>query len=561
MAASRSNHRVVKPNLMRSSKTSQPTVSGIYTGTQCQQLDLLAASALNIPTLQLMERAGVALLAQISARYRQANQLLVCCGTGNNAGDGYVLARLALQQGWLVQLLQIDGRQLTGDAGLMQQQAQAAGLMSIAWTDTDRTLPKLTRTTVVVDALLGTSVVTQPRPSTLSLMQAINGANDPSFSGTGLSGKAPLAVVAVDIPSGVNPASTGLLSDAAIRADFTLTFLGRKLCLVSGAGVAYTGTLALATLGAPPSVYEQLPGLSWRHFNPAALPQRLANTHKHQQGRVVVVGGDLGMGGAVAMAAEAALRVGAGLVTVITRAEHLAPILSRRPELMVIDAQDLARCRQALSQADVVVVGPGLGRGGWGRALFAEVMAIATRTLIDADGISLLAEYVDGSLELDGQPMLLGERIITPHAGEAARLLGLTSAEVESDRQAAVLALVQCAQAVALLKGPGTLIAEPSLVQSGAQVKARVTAVCAQGNAAMATAGMGDVLAGVIAGLWAQGLEAVSAAEQGACWHAATADHLVASGQRSLLATQVLEALDVVAAGQIVGELVGLSDD
>lgn len=518
---------------MRSNTASQLTEPGIYTGAQCQQLDQLAASALGIPTLQLMERAGAALLAEISTRYSQANQLMVCCGTGNNAGDGYVLARLAMEQGWLVQLLQIDGRELGGDAGLMQRQAQAAGLNPITWRAADSALPQLTATTVVVDALLGTSVVTKPRPSTLRLMQAINASTQQQ--------PAPLAVVAVDLPSGVHPQLTGLLCDDAIRADFTLTFLARKLCLVSGAGVAYTGVLSLATLGAPASIYHQLPGLPWRRFESSALPQRQANAYKHQQGSVVVVGGDAGMGGAVAMAAEAALRVGAGLVTVITRAEHIAPILSRRPELMVIDAQNLSRRQQAIAQADVVVVGPGLGRSGWGRALFDEVMATASRTVIDADGIGLLAEHD----ELSG---LSVERIITPHSGEAARLLGLTSIEVEADRQAAVLALAERAQAVALLKGPGTLIAEPG----AADTQTLVRAVCAQGNAAMATAGMGDVLAGVIAGLWAQGFSAGLtpglAAEQGACWHAATADHLIATGQRSLLATQVLEALDTVAA-------------
>lgn len=538
---------------MRSNTASQLTETEVYTGAQCQQLDLLAASALDIPTLQLMERAGTALLAEISARYPQANQLMVCCGTGNNAGDGYVLARLALEQGWLVQLLQIDGRGLGDDAGLMQRQAQAVGVKPIAWTDADSALPRLTATTILVDALLGTSVVTQPRPSTLTLMQAINNARAEQ-QGASLSVG---AVVAVDLPSGVHPERTGLLCDDAIRADFTLTFLARKLCLVSGAGVAYAGDLSLATLGAPASIYQQLPGLPWRHFNPQALPQRQANVYKHQQGSVVVVGGDAGMGGAVAMAAEAALRVGAGLVTVITRAEHVAPILSRRPELMVIDAQNLARRQQAITQADVVVVGPGLGRSGWARALFDEVMATANRTVIDADGIGLLAER-------DEQSGLLGERIITPHSGEASRLLGLTSLEVESDRQAAVLALAEKAQAVALLKGPGTLIAEPA----SEDAQARVRAVCAQGNAAMATAGMGDVLAGVIAGLWAQGfssgLTPGLAAEQGACWHAATADYLVATlvttGQRSLLATQVLEALDTVAVNQL-GSQLGIQDD
>lgn len=507
--------------------------NGVYTGSQCQQLDLLAARALGIPTLALMQRAGAELLAQISDRYPDANQLMICCGTGNNAGDGYVLGRLALEQGWLVQVLQVDGRELRGDAGLMQAQAAEAGVKPVPWGAADQTLPGLTRTTVIVDALLGTSVVSSPRPTTLSLMRAINGASAQVR-----------AVVAVDLPSGVNPQIGGLLCDDAVRADFTLTFLGRKLCLVSGAGVAYTGSLGVATLGAPAGVYEQLPGLPWAHFDPESLPKRASNTHKHQQGRVVVVGGDHGMGGAVAMAAEAALRVGAGMVTLVTRAEHVAPILSRRPELMVLDAQNLARRRQAMAQADVVVVGPGLGRTGWGRALFAEVMEHSKRTLIDADGLSLLAAYIEDLADAGNDPALAGERVVTPHAGEAATLLGSTSTAVEADRQAAVLALAQRAQAVALLKGPGTLVAQSNSAPA-------MVAVCAQGNRAMATAGMGDVLAGVIAGLWAQGMPAAAATVQGACWHAATADALVALGQRHLLATQVLEALDSQAAGQI----------
>lgn len=483
-------------------------MAGLYTSAGCRELDRLMIEGQGVPGFDLMRRAGQAAFDLLIDRWPGAQTITVFCGKGNNAGDGYILAGLAHRLGLGTQLLQVGVGGLRGDALRAQAWAQDQGVRAQA---ADSPL----HGQVIVDALLGTGLRGAPRAPFAEAIGRINAAGPP--------------VLALDVPSGVD-ADTGAAPGAAVQADATMSFIGAKLGLHTGAGLALRGELAHRHLGVPPAVLAQVPSCPMLTFDAAALPTLAVNQHKHQQGRLVVVGGDRTMGGAPLMAAEAALRTGAGLAIVLTRPEHHPALLARRPELMVRDADDDAAIQDALSRATALVVGPGLGRSPWSGRLFRLSLAAAKPTLIDADGLRWLAETAATATPKRHQgaaPLL-----ITPHAGEAAQLLGVSADQVEADRPAAARRLAAKCQGVAVLKGAGTLCADATGTLLG---------LCGHGNPGMATAGMGDVLAGVIGGLLAQGLPASDAATIGVSLHGRAAD-LAAErrGQRGLLASDLM---------------------
>ncbi len=255
------------------------------------------------------------------------------------------------------------------------------------------------------------------------------------------------------------------------------------------------------------------------------LNPRRRSAHKGHFGHVLVVGGDHGFGGAARLAGEAAARTGAGLVSVATRKRHVAALLAARPELMVHAAKPKV-IESLLERAGVLVLGPGLGTGKWGRRLFEKAMAASRPLVLDADGLNLLAG-LSGVRRADW--------MLTPHPGEAARLLGSCVAEVQADRFAAVEALQRRYGGVIVLKGPGTLV-----LGAGR----RPPAICSDGNPGMASGGMGDVLSGVIAAFMAQGWPLDEAAELGVCLHAAAADRAAGvEGERGLLGTDLMPQL------------------
>lgn len=474
----------------------------LYTSAQCRKLDRIAIVEHGIPGFELMLRAGRAAFDALVHRWPQARSVTVFCGKGNNAGDGYVIAGLAREIGFDTQLLQVDPGGLQGDAAEARQWAQARG---VAPEQADAP----PRGDVLVDALLGTGLQGPPREPYATAIRGINAS--------------PRAVLAVDVPTGVN-GDTGAVPGEAVRADVTVSFIGAKLGLHTGPGLALRGDLVHAGLGVPPSVMEAVPGCPLLTFDPGSLPPLDVNTYKHRAGHLVVVGGDFNMGGAALMAAEAALRTGAGLVSVVTRREHRPAILSRCPEIMVQDADETEAVADLLQSATAVAVGTGIGRTPWAERLFRMTLATAKPMLIDADGLRWLAE-------IDAEPATAP--VITPHAAEAAQLLGMTVADVQADRPGAALKLAQTVRGVAVLKGAGTICAAEELL-----------GVCGHGNPGMATAGMGDVLAGVIGALLAQGFSARSAATLGTCLHSFAAD-LAAQrmGQRGLIATDLFPAI------------------
>jgi NAD(P)H-hydrate epimerase len=336
--------------------------------------------------------------------------------------------------------------------------------------------------------------------------------------------------MALDIPSGLD-ADSGAVRDDAIRAQLTLTFVGYKSGLFLDDGPEHAGVVLLDDLGVvAPALPEFVPLM--RRIDEAeiaqALPPRPRSAHKGSSGRVLVIGGAGGMPGAVRLAGLAALRVGAGLVNVAAAPENLGAVTGAHPEIIYLPASGDADLTAALQGADAVAVGPGLGTGTWSRRLWSQVLRARPRlAVVDADALNLLAREPE---------QLPPGWVITPHPGEAGRLLGITTAEVQADRLAAVRALHARYGAISVLKGAGTLLASGS-------VGAPDIHICDRGNPGMATAGMGDVLTGVIAGLGAQTGDPVIAARVGVLVHALAGDSAARGGQRGLLASDVIAEL------------------
>ena len=478
----------------------------LYTAAQARALDRVAIEDHGIPGITLMARAGRAAFDVLQAHFSALPPLHVVCGTGNNGGDGFVIARLALDAGWPVEVWLVgDEERIAGDARLAFAAARSAGVAIRAF-DPGRCFER----GVIVDALLGTGLGGAVRALHAEAIGAINSSG--------------LPVIAVDIPSGLC-SDTGTALGVAVRATHTVTFIGRKRGQFTAAGREHCGKLHFADLGVPSAVYREV-GAEAELLAFTAMPARARTAHKGHFGHVLVVGGNLGMGGAAALAAEAAARCGAGLVSLATMPANVAAIVARRPEIMAHGVEHPQQLEPLLARATVLVVGPGLGRGAWAEQMLQRVLASGKTTVIDADALNTLA---------DGVPAMRSsceKWLLTPHPGEAARLLGCTSAEVEADRFGALGALLACFPGAVVLKGAGTLVADAASTLIG---------VCPYGNPGMASGGMGDVLSGVLAALLAQGATLGEAARRGVCLHAHAADCAVAGdGERGLLATDLL---------------------
>jgi len=341
----------------------------------------------------------------------------------------------------------------------------------------------------------------------------------------------PVPRMALDIPSGLG-ADTGVPLGAVLAADLTCTFIGLKRGLLTGEGPVYSGELYFFDLQVDRDVYSRVPA-NCRVPEPAdlaaLLPPRRADGHKGHYGHVLVIGGDHGFAGAPVMSAQAAARCGAGKVSLITRPEHVAVALIRQPEIMVRGIENAREAQPLLEAATVIAIGPGLGRSDWGQALLALALESGKPLVVDADALSLMA--ADDRI---GH----GDWVLTPHPGEAGRLLGVSAAEIQRDRFAALESLAARYGGTVLLKGLGTVIqGEDHLGQQG-------RALIREGNPGMASGGMGDVLTGVIAALRGQGLTSYDAARLGAMIHARAADACAARrGPRGMLATDLLPYL------------------
>lgn len=470
-------------------------------------MDREAVESLGIPAHELMCRAGAAAWALLRAQWSQARRIGVACGPGNNGGDGYVLARLARAEGFTVHAIAPSGGHPRRDpARQALAEWRAAGGRVEAF---DGALPEVD---VWVDALYGIGLSKAPTGVPRELIERINASRRP--------------VLSLDVPSGLD-ADRGHAPGAAIRAQATISFIAAKPGLFTGQGCDLAGTVHQARLGLPPLDPALQPPAAWR-VREAALSAWLAprhpNAHKGEHGHVLCVGGELGMGGAVRLCAEAALRTGVGLASVATRQAGVAALVAARPEAMTHAVEDAAALRPLLERATVVAVGPGLGQGGWGRALLEATFAAGKPLVLDADALNLLANA----------PRELPGAVLTPHPGEAARLLGQPTADVQADRFAAAAAMARRYACTAVLKGAGTVVAGHG----------EVPVVIGAGNPGMATGGMGDVLSGVVAALLAQGLAPFEAAVAGALLHGAAGDAAArVDGERGLLPSDLFPHL------------------
>ncbi len=486
----------------------------LYSTAQVYALDA-AAIASGIPGLQLMKRAGRAAFDLLMERFPKPELISVYCGSGKNGGDGYVLAALAAQRKLPVRIIQLTpGANLTGEARAAFEFAIQEGVSIVPFAQADA--PQIG---VIVDALLGIGLQGEVRPVFADAIEQINVSR--------------LPVLAIDIPSGLN-GDTGAVSGsgagAVVQADLTISFIGIKRGLLTGHGPAVCGEVVLCDLEIPADVFQQQQEATAEQLHLIdlldLLPSREADAHKGHFGHVLVIGGDQGYGGAVIMAAEAAARAGAGLVSVATRPEHIPAILTRCPEIIargVVSGQEL---ELLLPRATVLVLGPGLGRSPWSEQLLQVAIKSGLPIVVDADALNIIAE---GRVVPNLEPQ--ANWIFTPHPGEAGRLLGISNQEINADRFSAVSRLQQKLGGTVILKGVGSLV----LGESG------ITSLVTAGNPGMATGGMGDVLSGILGALIAQGMATEDAAQLGAVLHANAAD-LAAEriGQRGLLATDII---------------------
>lgn len=480
----------------------------LYQNHQICELEQLAAE-FGIDAYELMVRAGEAAFKILIKRWPTLKKITVCCGKGKNAGDGLVIARLAHQQGFKVTVYALaQPTEYRGPAAQAAQDCKKQGIIIQPFPST----PSF-EGGVIIDALLGRDLKGEIQSPYTEIITAINEAVEP--------------VLAVDVPSGVN-ADTGEVQVTAVKADLTITFIGLKRGLYTVRAPSYCGELVLASLGLPNPLFKQVKThtqlLDWSYVQPFLPLQRERDAHKGNYGHVLVIGGDYGMGGAVRMAAEAAARVGAGLVTVATRPEHVPIVSGSRPELMCYQVAEADDLESLLESATVVVIGPGLGKSDWAKSLLNKVLLSRTPKVLDADSLNLLAE----------SPIFREDWILTPHPGEASRLLNISCHEIQSNRFEAIRKLANRYCGVVVLKGAGTLI----------KGREEDISVCSAGNPGMATGGMGDILSGVIGGLLAQRLSFMMAAQVGVLIHSLAADRAAEEGgERGLLATDLFPHL------------------
>lgn len=478
---------------------------------EVRELERLAIESGGVTDYDLMCRAGAAALRVLVQRWPAARRLVVVCGAGNNAGDGLVVARLARAAGLAVAVhLLVPADKLKGAAALAADAGRAAGLELSPFD-----ARALAGADVIVDALLGTGLARSVGGAFATAVEAMNAAAVP--------------VLALDVPSGLD-ADSGWPQPIAVRAAATVTFLALKPGLFLGAAPDHCGELEFASLELPEdfgaaAVRSAMRRLTFEDLK-RALPRRARSAHKGVSGKLLLVGGGPGMPGAIRLAAEAALRVGAGLVYVATHRDSTAAITAGRPEIICHSVSSGPELDHLLHSVDGVVAGPGLGQSAWAYGLWRQVVEADVPLVLDADGLNLLAR----------EPRMRDAWLLTPHPGEAARLLPDASVEsVQRDRAAAARGIAQRYGALTVLKGPNTLVATPT--------DGEPLAVCDRGNPGMATGGTGDVLAGTLGGLLVQTRDLERAARAGVLLHALAGDDAAKGGERGTIATDLLPHL------------------
>jgi hydroxyethylthiazole kinase-like uncharacterized protein yjeF len=474
----------------------------LYLPETVYQLDKAAVEQDGLPEIELMQRAGQSVWRSLVTRWPEVSTITVFAGAGNNGGDAFVVALSARRQGVKVQLL-IQGdlsRQSDTSRHFRKLWEQAGG-------EYEDWQGQALNGDVIVDGLLGIGLQRELDDHWQKMIAAINACDVPR--------------VAIDIPSGLN-GSTGNPQPVAVAAQLTVTFIGAKTGQYLADGPDYCGELLYEDLGVTTSRRQAIPAALKVIDSCSLPPPRNRNSHKNHYGNLLIIGGDQGMSGAVALAAQAALRSGAGLVTALVHPECRGNLASF-PEIMVLGWDAL---ESRLAQASVVVIGPGLGDS-----------AAAARCLQSLHQVDLPMVVDASALKTDFLHSLKSKQVvITPHPGEAAALLSVASAEIQADRLGACERLTETFAATCVLKGSGTLIGQ----------QAATPALNPTGNPGMASAGMGDVLSGIIAAMLGQGLTPFEAAKSAVYLHGLCADYCCTErDQTGLIASDIVKQIPV----------------
>ena len=492
----------------------------IITGEDKKQIDRYAIETLGVPALALMEEAASQLARAVSEKCLPGSKISAVCGVGNNGGDGIAAARILQGQGYQTQVI-LTGSEEKATEQVMAQLALAAeaGVQIARNVPAEDAKAVLAGSGLIIDALFGVGLSREVSGVYADWIREINLARVP--------------VYAADIPSGID-ATTGAVLGCAVKADVTVTFgdLLKGLVLYPGAG--YAGKVKVCDIGFPEEALATVPDIrvTYDRTDTAKLPPRRPYTHKGSYGRVLVIAGSRDISGAAYLAAKAAYRTGAGLVRVLTHEVNRTILGTLVPEALLSvytgeKGADLRVIREAIDWADVIVAGPGIGRGETGELLTAFAVASGKPAVIDADGIYHLKQMNLGVPK---------QVILTPHLREMAEFTGKTVFEIHEDLEGTLRGLPENCEGKIVLKDARTFVKDGELVY-----------INTNGNSGMATGGSGDVLAGIIGGLLAQGAEPGEAARLGVFLHGAAGDRAAARlSKYSLMAGDLIEALPEV---------------
>ncbi|WP_448249356.1 NAD(P)H-hydrate dehydratase [Thalassotalea agariperforans] len=485
-----------------------------FTAKQVLNNEAKVANSQGIALAELMEHAGRAVFDEIAKLNLREKTLLVVCGKGNNGGDGFVVARLALAAGYQVSTVVLANKnQLKGDA-LLAYTALAKVTNDIEFITEFSQFQcwqhdqKIEDVAVIVDAIFGIGFRGQLPDYIANIIQQLNLSS--------------ALKVAVDLPSGVN-ASTGEVINDAFQADKTLSFIAAKCGLYTGQAANYCGDIELKGLNLNQAFCQQVNTKQFIQYQQhlPLVPKRKATSHKGDIGLLLTLGGNTGFPGAIKLASMAALRSGAALVSVASHYDSRLLVHSQTPELMIAghELSELAQ-NDYLSKAKQILIGPGLGLDTWAKSIFNYALSLNKPLVVDADALTLLSQ----------SPSYRDNWVLTPHPGEAARLLGCTIAEIEQDRFLAIAKITEKYGGICVLKGAGTLISD-----------GKYCWINTSGNPSMASGGMGDVLSGIIAALLMQMNDKLDAVRLAVFLHGYIADNIVKQqGEIGLLASDIV---------------------
>ena len=484
----------------------------LYSADKVKLIERKACELEGYELFELMQRAGQFAWDYLQQKFPASENITVVAGAGNNAGDGFILAILANNCGKKVQVLTVKEQPTyRGDAAKAFEQLQQTNVAITQYAE-----DLLSDTDVLVDAILGTGLSGSLRQDYLDVIHSINAWHETHCG----------FILSLDIPSGLD-SENGTLNPVAIHSDECLSFINLKPGMVTGKAREYCHHWDVAELDIPDKARVDIPLSAYADDAEGlirCLPKRQLTSHKGSHGHLLLIGGDDGFGGAILMATQAAARVGVGRYTIVTRDSHIAPFLTQFPEAMIRSVEDpyAEEFQRLLKQVNAIVIGPGLGTRDWGKNLFHACIAADCPMIIDADGLNHLANI----------DTIRDNWVLTPHPGEASRLLLSDTQTIESSRYQAVADLQQKYQGTIILKGAGTLISNGVF-----------TTVCTDGNPGMASAGMGDILSGIVGSLLAQGIGPFLASRIAVALHAKAADRAALDGEKGLLATDLMTPL------------------